>query len=274
MRKLFYGLIIFFGLVIGGFFILDNFVLHGFFTAITPALLNPGDATAQEIGIERKWGMQHFIWSITGPRNPPTEQLIITGMETKNTSVCEPYKNFEFEYNRCNFELALLLTDKSLCNDVESTLPIFDPQTCKATIDGILNQDPNECQKAPSRGVDICLQDVARILKDPTICESLSNSNHRCFWNLAVGMQRDDLCEFAPFEQACRSISKRDSSMCETISEEIERSKCYYNTAILTEEKNLCQNLDDETSSSACIDHVDFCSKQNYDCTFLSQRYT
>lgn len=60
MRKLFYGLIIFFGLVIGGFFILDNFVLHGFFTAITPALLNPGDATAQEIGIEKKMGHATF----------------------------------------------------------------------------------------------------------------------------------------------------------------------------------------------------------------------
>ena len=93
------------------------------------------------------------------------------------------------------------------------------------------------------------------------------------FWNLAVGMQRDDLCEFAPFEQACWSISKRDSSMCEIISEEIERSKCYYNTAILTEDKNLCQNLDDE-ASSACVDHVNFCSGKNYDCTFLAQRYT
>jgi len=170
--------------------------------------------------------------------------------------------------------LALLLTDKSLCKDMGSTLPIFDPQTCKATIDGILNQDPNECQKAPSRGVDICLQDVARILKDPRICEIISNNSHRCYWNLAVSIQKYDLCEFAPFEQACWSISKRDSSMCETISENIERSKCYYNTAILTEDKHLCQNLDDETSVSACISHVDYCSKKNYDCTFLAQRYT
>ena len=274
MRKLFYGLAIFFGLIIAGFFILDNFVLYGFFTAIGPALLNPGDVTALEIVVEKVWGKQHSIWSITGPRNPETEQNIVYSQEQKHPSECESHKNFEFEYNRCYYELALLLTNKSLCKDVESALAIFDPQTCKATIDGILNQDPNECQKAPSRGVDICLQDVARILKDPTICESLSNSNHRCYWNLAVSMQRDDLCKFAPFEQACRSISKRDSSMCETISEEIERSKCYYNTAILTENMNICQNLDDETSSSTCIAHVEWCSRNNFDCTFLAQRYT
>jgi len=170
--------------------------------------------------------------------------------------------------------LAILLTDKSLCKDVESNLPIFDPDTCKITIDGIINKDPSECEKAPSRGRDICLQDVARILEDPTICENLSNSNHRCYWNLAVGMQKEDLCELAPFDQACASIAKRDSSMCETIPEKIERSKCFYNTAILTNDVNACQNLDDAVSSSICIDHTNFCSENNYDCTFLAQRYT
>ncbi len=270
MRKLFYGLAIFFGLMIVGFFILDNFVLHGALTVMIPAIITPGDITAGELAIEKMWGKDIFFWSITGPRQYPTEKAILDGVVTQDPSVCPTHR--DFDNFRCNYELALFLTDKSLCKDVESTLPIFDPETCKATIDGILNQDPNECQKAPSRGVNICLQDVARILKDPTICESLSNSNHRCYWNLAVSMEREDLCELSPFTQACTAIAKRDGSMCEDISEKIEQSKCFYNIAILTESPDLCGGINDDQAAYYCTAAAKQCIDN--DCTFLAQRYT
>lgn len=273
-KKIIIILIIIIGIP-AAFFILDDLLLHGSLNVITAFVINeitnPGDLTAHEIVVEKNWGKKHFLYSITGPRNPSTEKVIVHATETKDPLLCDVFT--DFEYNRCTFEVALSLIDKSLCKDVGSSLWIFDPETCKATIDGIVNQDANECEKIENHGREICYQDLARILKDPSICDRFSG-NHRCYWNLAVSLEREDLCELAPFNQACVAIANRDSSSCETITEEIERSKCFYNIAILTGDSGICSRLDDEFSTSVCTQHVNTCVQTNYNCTFLAQRYT
>ena len=270
MKKLFYGLAIFFGLMIVGFFILDNFVLHGALTVMIPAIINPGDFTAQELAIEKMWGKDIFFWSITGPRQYPTEKAILDGVVTQDPSVCPTHR--DFDNFRCNYEMALLLADKSLCIETDSNLRIFDPTICTVTIDAITSQDPSECEKIEMGDRDPCYQDLARILEDPRICEQMSNSKHRCYWNLAISLEQTDLCEFAPFSQACVAITNGDSSMCDDISEKIEKSKCYYNIAILDRQPDLCDNIGEEQASVYCRAAANYCLER--DCTFLAQRYT
>lgn len=271
MRKIFYGLAIFFGLIIGGFFILDNFVLHGGLTAISSAVINPGDFTAHELAIEKMWGKDIFFWSITGPRHvSTTEKAILEGVTTKDVSVCPTHR--DFDNFRCNYEMALLLEDKSLCIETNSNLRIFDPTICTTTIDAITSQDPSECEKIEKRDRDPCYQDLARILEDPRICEQMSNSKHRCYWNLAMSTGDEKLCELSPFTQACTAIVNRDDSICEEISERIEQSKCYYNIAILDRQPDLCDNIGEEQASVYCRAAANYCLER--DCTFLAQRYT
>lgn len=269
MRKIFYFLIILFVIFLVGLF-LDNYVFYGFIGVIISTIISPGNVTAQELAIEKMWGKDFFYWSIVGPRQAHTEEYIIAGTIKNDASVCPNYD--DFENSRCKYEVAINLADKSLCKEFRSDFELFDSETCVATVDGIVKKDPKECDKLGQIDRDRCYQDLARVLKDQSICEKLSNSKHRCYWNLAVSMEREDLCELAPFTQACIAIAKRDSSLCNDIWEKIERSKCYYNIAILTGEPTTCEAIKEKESVKFCTYLAKECAGR--DCTFLAQRYT
>lgn len=139
----------------------------------------------------------------------------------KNSSFCELQEGYSRDM--CYRYLAVIKKDSLICREIES-------------------RDKR----------DSCYIDVAEIVKDYSLCEKVGARKDACYYKVAVATSNSDVCSKmlegfgANNKDACYAITTKDTSFCESLSEEgsYVSSMCYYGVAVAKKDSLICESVD------------------------------
>lgn len=126
-----------------------------------------------------------------------------------------------------------------------------------------LKQKPKEDSGTRTQQ-DICLEGLARELKQPDLCDQLhlgQSYQHTCRIRAALEPEQCEmLCNDTHCQDNCYTNLAQnlgDPEVCRQIADHLFRNSCYVSLAVELNDPDICNYLDDKNQSEACFDQVD-----------------